>query len=148
MTDPMISSILLRLVLSIGIFLAGWALYRLFQILQLNRAAQNAALPPGVLPGKIAVVLFSSPECSVCKTVQRPILTRLVQSPDLKIQVVEVDVDKHPGICQEWGIMSVPTLYILDKTGAPKFVNNGVVPFEKLQDTIHAIQAKTYAYQN
>ncbi len=132
-----------RVLLSVGIFLAGWAIYRLVQYLQLRKAARISDLPPGYHYGKTAVVVFSSPDCSVCKTVLLPMLNSLKQLPEINIQVIEMDVMQHARVSKEWGIMSVPTMYILDVNGKPKYVNHGVMPQKRLYETILRIQGET-----
>ncbi len=139
----MITNWVTRLIISVGIFLVGYALYRLVQYLQLRKAASDAVVPPGFMYGKTAAVVFSSPDCSVCKTVLLPTLNALKQMPEIDIQVIELDVTQHTGISKAWGIMSVPTLYILDQNGEPKFVNHGVMPQNRLYETILRIQGET-----
>ena len=131
-----------RFIISVGIFLAGYVIYRLVQYMQIKKAARNSDVPPGFIPGKTGVVVFSSPSCSVCKTVLMPTLTALKQLPEINIQVIELDVVQHATISKEWGIMSVPTMYILDVNGKPKFVNNGVMPQKRLYETILRIQGE------
>ena len=132
-----------RFIISVGIFLAGFVIYRLVQYMQIKKAARNSDLPPGFIPGTTAVVVFSSPNCSVCKTVLIPTLSALKQLPEINIQVIELDIIQHAGISKEWGIMSVPTMYILDANGKPIFVNNGVMPQKRLYETILRIQGET-----
>jgi len=131
-----------RLIISIGIFLAGYVIYRLVQYLQLRKAASDKDVLPGFKFGTTGVVVFSSPDCSVCKTVLLPMLSSLEQLPEIDIQVIELDVTQHARISKAWGIMSVPTLYILDANGEPKFVNHGVLPQKRLYETILRIQGE------
>jgi len=46
--------------------------------------------------------------------------------------VIEIDAAEQPDLAVQWGVMSVPTTFVLDAAGAPRFVNHGVTPTEKL----------------
>jgi thioredoxin-like negative regulator of GroEL len=41
-------------------------------------------------------------------------------------QVIEVDASSQPDVAQEWGVMSVPTTFVIDASGKPRYVNHGV----------------------
>jgi hypothetical protein len=43
-----------------------------------------------------------------------------------------VDASAQPEVAQEWGVLSVPTTFVIDASGKPRFVNHGVANAEKL----------------
>ena len=47
-------------------------------------------------------------------------------------QIIEVDASERMDLASEWGVMSVPTTFILDKSGRPRQINHGVTRAEKL----------------
>jgi thioredoxin-like negative regulator of GroEL len=49
-----------------------------------------------------------------------------------RLQVIEVDAAAHPEVAGQWGVMSVPTTFIVDANGQPRHVNHGVTPQDKL----------------
>jgi protein-disulfide isomerase-like protein with CxxC motif len=49
-----------------------------------------------------------------------------------KVQVIEIDASERKDLADEWGVLSVPTTFILDKKGQPRQVNHGVTRAEKL----------------
>jgi len=68
-----------RLVLAVGIILAGLLLYRAFNRLTLARARRSAHLPAqaGASPAAATLRYYPTPACAPCKTVQRPAIQRL-----------------------------------------------------------------------
>ena len=98
-------------------------------------AAQTEAL---VQAGRPAVLYFTTPECVTCKSFQRPQLRRLEGMLGEGVQVVEIDAQSRPELASRWGVLSVPTTFVLDSAGKPRHVNHGAVPAEKLAEQIHA----------
>jgi thioredoxin-like negative regulator of GroEL len=49
-----------------------------------------------------------------------------------RLQVVEIDAASQPEIAKQWGVLSVPTTFILDEDGKPRHVNHGITPTDKL----------------
>jgi thiol-disulfide isomerase/thioredoxin len=125
---------LLRLALAAAIILAGLLLYRGVNLLILARARAHAHVPrqPGSRPAAATLLYFTTPSCAPCKTVQRPAILRLLEQVGEDLQVIEIDAAEQPDVAGQWGVMSVPTTFVLDSSGAPRFVNHGVAPMEKL----------------
>jgi thiol-disulfide isomerase/thioredoxin len=67
-----------------------------------------------------------------CKTLQRPAIQEVQQTLGDRIQIIEVDASQRIDLANEWGVMSVPTTFILDKDGRPRQINHGVARAEKL----------------
>jgi thioredoxin-like negative regulator of GroEL len=49
-----------------------------------------------------------------------------------------VDASEDPDVADQWGVFSVPTLFVLDAEGQPRSVFNGVVGLEKLKQELQA----------
>ena len=75
-------------------------------------------------------MLFRS--CAPCKTVQRPTIERMKTSHGKWFQVIEVDASQQPEIAQEWGVLTVPTTFVIDASGQPRYVNQGIATAKKL----------------
>lgn len=89
--------------------------------------------------GVPAVLYFTTPTCMPCKTIQRPALRKLQEMlGGGGLQVIEVDSTVHPDLAKEWGVLSVPTTFIIDPQGNPSEVNYGVTPAETLLRQIRA----------
>ncbi len=132
---------ILRLLEAFGLSAAGWLVFRLASGAVLARASQAASRSRAealVQPGRPAVLYFTTPDCVTCKVYQRPQLRRLESMLGERVQVVEIDAQASPELAGQWGILSVPTTFVLDASGKPRHVNHGAVPAEKLAEQIAA----------
>jgi thiol-disulfide isomerase/thioredoxin len=133
------SDILLRSGLAIAIIALGVFAYWLFNQRLLVRARHNVFTLFNQLPNKPIIVYFTTPDCAPCKTVQRPALNRVSQLLGDRLEVVEVDATQRPDLAKIWGVMSVPTTFLLDARGEARFVNNGVTRAEKLMEQLDTL---------
>ncbi len=138
--DDLITRLVLTAALG-GLGLAGywaWTRWQLWR-LQPSTGARAAARAPGLETweaGRPAVLYFTTPDCAPCRTMQRPALARLQAELGLGLQVIEIDAAERPAVADHWGVLSVPTTFILDAAGAPRHVNHGVAGAEKLKRQI------------
>ncbi|MFT3895470.1 MAG: thioredoxin family protein [Anaerolineales bacterium] len=131
------AEILLRFGLSVGIIAVGLFVYWLINQRLLGRAQNHVlSLVGGRLPNKPMIVYFTTPDCAPCKTVQRPALSKLLTLTGDSVQVIEVDATQRPDLAKQWGVMSVPTTFLLDARGEARYVNNGVTRVEKLMEQL------------
>jgi thioredoxin 1 len=126
------ADILLRTFLAFAIIVVGLAVYGFTNRLVLARAAGKFKALQGRKPGTPAILYFTTPTCAPCKTVQRPAIQQVKQALGEKIQVIEIDASERKDLADEWGVLSVPTTFIIDKSGQPRQVNHGVARAEKL----------------
>lgn len=130
------SDILLRSGLAIAIIAIGLLAYWAFNQRLLVRAKSNIFTLFNQLPNKPVIVYFTTPDCAPCKTVQRPALNRVLQLLGERLEIVEIDATQRPDLAKIWGVMSVPTTFLLDARGEARFVNNGVTRAEKLMEQL------------
>ena len=90
------------------------------------------------------ILYFTTPSCMPCKTVQRPALARVQDDLGERIQVIEIDASAQPELADYWGVLSVPTTFIIDGRGRPRRVNHGVAGAEKLQKQVEEIEHHVY----
>ncbi|MDQ3006162.1 MAG: thioredoxin family protein [Chloroflexota bacterium] len=135
----MSSDIPLRFILAIGIIGLGAAAYWLVNQRLLLRAKNNIFTLFKKFPNKPVIVYFTTPDCVPCKTVQRPALDHIRNLLGEKLQVIEIDAFERPDLAKTWGVMSVPTTFLLDARGEARYVNNGVARAEKLMEQIQAL---------
>ncbi len=135
----MTSEILLRLAIAAGIIFLGVSVYWLLNQRLLARAGNQVRSLLNPLPNKPTIVYFTTPDCAPCKTIQRPALDKLSSLFGDGLKVVEIDATERPDLARTWGVMSVPTTFLLDSHGEARYVNNGVARVEKLMEQIQAL---------
>lgn len=133
------SELLLRFVSAIGIMFLGVGAYWLVNQFLLSRAKNSVHSLLSPLPNKPVIVYFTTPDCAPCKTVQRPALEKLTSLLGEKLHVVEIDATERPDLAKTWGVMSVPTTFLLNSRGEARYVNNGVARVEKLMEQIQTL---------
>ena len=132
-------SFLLRFGLAIVIIGLGAFAYWLINQRLLVRANNNVFTLLKKLPDKPVLVYFTTPDCAPCKTVQRPAIDRVSKMLGEKLHVIEIDATERPDLAKVWGVMSVPTTFLLDPRGEARYVNNGVTRAEKLLEQIETL---------
>jgi thiol-disulfide isomerase/thioredoxin len=131
--ESLASEPIYRLIIALGILLAGMILYRMINSTTLTRARSRVPGLERMRPGVPLLLYFTTPTCAPCKTVQRPAIQRLQEYIGERLEVIEVDATSQPEIASQWGVLSVPTTFIIDAQGDPRYVNHGVAPLDKLQ---------------
>lgn len=131
---------LIRLLWAIVIagFLVG--VYWLVNAVILSRARGKRLGLESLKIGIPAVLYFTTPACVPCKTVQRPALAQLQETLGERVQVIEIDASAQPHLADYWGVLSVPTTFIIDRRGRPRRINHGVAGAEKLQRQIEDVE--------
>ena len=132
----MSSDLLYRLAITVLVIGAGMAAYWVWNWLQLRRLVRTSAVnAPGLevlRPGTAAVLYFTTNECAVCRAAQKPALEQLQSRLGQAVQVIEVNATERPAVADHWGVLSVPTTFIIDRQGQPRRVNHGLTGREKL----------------
>jgi hypothetical protein len=57
----------------------------------------------------------------------------------MSIQIIEVNAKAREDLAREWGVLSLPTTFILDSQGRPRGINHGVAGARKLAQQLEAI---------
>lgn len=133
------SDILLRFGFAVGIIFFGLGVSWLLNQRLLARARGGVNTLPAPLPKKPTIIYFTTPDCAPCRTVQKPALQKLTDLFGEKLHVIEIDATQHPEVAKTWGVMSVPTTFLLDEKGIAKYVNNGVARLEKLMEQVKTL---------
>jgi thioredoxin 1 len=135
----MSTDILYRLGLAFAIIGVSLYLYWIINQRLLLRAQNNVISLVGTPLNKPLIVYFTTPDCAPCKTIQRPALKQLSELMGDKLHVIEIDATQQPEVAREWGVMSVPTTFLLDARGKARYVNNGVARVEKLMEQLQSL---------
>lgn len=120
-------------------WLVNWAI--------IARARGKSLGLENIRPGVPGILYFTTPTCVPCMTVQRPALADLVRQSGESIQVIEIDASVQPELANYWGVLSVPTTFIIDSQGRPRRVNHGVASADKLLNQIEEVEAHPYFSQ-
>ena len=131
--ESLASQPIYRLLIALLILLSGVLLYRGINSLTLRRARVRVPGLERLRPGVPVLLYFTTSTCAPCKTIQRPAIQRLQERIGEQLEVVEVDASSQPELASQWGVLSVPTTFIIDAQGKPRYVNHGVAPLDKLQ---------------
>ncbi len=129
--------LLIRLGIAVALSLLGMAAvwgWNRFQLRRLGRVGGGPlrgleTLRDGV-PG---ILYFTTPDCQVCLAAQKPALMRLEAELGAGIQIVEVDAAAQRELADYWGVLSVPTTFIIDGSGQPRHINHGLTSKDKLR---------------
>ncbi len=116
--------------------------YWLVNKVLISRARGKRLGLESIQPGVPAILYFTTPSCVPCRTVQRPALARLKKQLGESVQVVEIDASSQPELANYWGVLSVPTTFIIDSRGRPRRINHGIASVEKLGGQIEEVERR------
>jgi thioredoxin 1 len=128
--------ILTRTLITLSLITLGIGLYYLTNRVILARVRGRRLGLEMLRAGVPAILYFTSPTCGPCKTVQRPELARLQEQMGDRVQIIQVDCTERPELAAYWGVLSVPTTFIIDVKGQPRGVNHGVTRAKQLYQQI------------
>ena len=122
------------------VLVAGYSLATRWQLGRVSRQKNPNPILTALQPGIPAVIYFWSESCAPCKTVQKPALEQLQaeMGPD-GVQIVAVNALDQPAVADEWGVLGLPTTFVVDRSGQPRRVNHGVVRAEHLREQIEMV---------
>lgn len=133
--------ILTRTAWAFGLSIGGLGLYSLYNWILARRTSHNLLTDLGpIRPGAFILVYFTAPTCAPCKTIQRPAIEKLGKLLGSALQVIEIDASQRPEIASRWGVLSVPTTFVIDPHGKVRNINHGVARAEKLLMQIHQVR--------
>jgi thioredoxin 1 len=131
--------ILLRFGIALLVILLAIIAYRLvtaWRLAWLRRMERNPLVGLGGRIGVPAILYFTTPDCVPCKTVQAPAIEILQAQFGERLQVIKIDAAERNDLADAWGVLSVPTTFIIDAQGQPRHVNNGVASAAKLRQQL------------
>jgi thiol-disulfide isomerase/thioredoxin len=118
-------------------FLAYWAWTRI----QISRLRKPTGGLEAFVLGQPGILYFTTPDCVPCKTQQRPAFKKLTQDFGVKVQIIEIDATQRPDLADYWGVLSVPTTFIIDSKLQPRGINHGVASAEKLKKQVESAES-------
>ncbi len=131
---------LVIVLLVIGVGFGAYALGTRWQTARIGRRGTGEPILDALRPGIPAVVYFWADNCVPCRTVQTPAIDELEAAlgPD-GVQIMAVNALEQPELADGWGVLSLPTTFIIDRTGQPRRVNHGVARIEQLRQQVESV---------
>lgn len=130
---------LTRLAIAIVVIIAVWIVYRIWNYVTFQRRIRSGLRLDAYQFGRPAILYFTTPDCVPCKTIQQPALERISSIYGNRVQIIKVDATIQPNLADAWGVLSVPTTFIIDSEGRPRGVNHGTASEERLKSQLRAI---------
>lgn len=84
-----------------------------------------------VAPGQPMLLYFSGPWCVLCRQ-QEPMLEQARRLSPVSVQLRKVDVAGEAELARRFGVLTVPTTVVIDRHGAVRAINNGLVSAQAL----------------
>jgi thiol-disulfide isomerase/thioredoxin len=135
----MIERIWLTLAIMASLVLVYLILTRL-QIRFIGKRGKRDELLSILQPGIPGVIYFWSEACAPCITMQKPALEQLAGDLGASgVQIITVNAVNEPEIANRWGVLALPTTFIVDGLQRPRRVNHGVVRYDQLKQQIVAV---------
>jgi thioredoxin 1 len=128
----------LRLITTLALIALGLLAYAAYSRLTVQRAQNRRIGLESARPGLPTILYFTTPACAPCRTVQAPAIEQVTKAHAGSVQVIRIDAQERPDIADHWGVLSVPTTFIIDRAGRPRFFNPGIVRAEKLEQQLVA----------
>jgi len=128
-----------RLALTLAFITGGFLLVRWVSRFGLERRARRGLMLPAYRMGRPAILYFTAPGCAPCESVQRPALDAVGRAFGDRLQIFEVDAAEEPRLADAWGVLSVPTTFLIDARGRPRRVNHGPIRMHPLIRQLEAL---------
>jgi thioredoxin-like negative regulator of GroEL len=122
-----------RLLLAVILVGVGFAAAKLYARSRLARRSLAGVGLEAFRRGRPAILFFSGESCASCHTIQRPALEHLAGEFSGRLQVIEIDALARPHLADHWGVLSLPTTFVIDRSGRPRRVNHGPARAERLR---------------
>jgi thioredoxin-like negative regulator of GroEL len=122
-----------RLVIAVGLALAGMGGFTMFRYAHLRRASQATTSR-----GKPVLLYFWSESCAPCAT-QAHYLEQLGAEFGDRIVIEKVDADQHLSLAERYGVFTLPTTLVVDGAGTVKHANYGLTDARRLANQLTAL---------
>jgi thiol-disulfide isomerase/thioredoxin len=91
--------------------------------------------------GRPSLVVFSTPSCTACRTVQLPAVEAVQASFGSALRVLKVDLSKQPSAAAAFKVLTAPSTAVLGGDGRVSRVNQGFATADQLAAQLSALGA-------
>jgi hypothetical protein len=128
-----------RLLLATLLVALGYTIYRVYGW-AIIRGRRRAGLGlEDYQSGRPAILYFTDPGCAPCVNLQDPALNEIRAGFGDRVQIIKIQALERSELTDAWGVLSLPTTFIIDSAGRPRGVNHGVARAPRLLDQLAAI---------
>jgi thiol-disulfide isomerase/thioredoxin len=132
-----------RLIVAFALIVVAFGAYSIgtrWQVARITARPASGDVVSRLRKGIPAVVYFWSETCAPCESMQTPALKQLEAKLGADgVQIVAINALNSPEMASAWGVLSLPTTFIVDRTGLPRHVNHGVARAEQLERQLAAL---------
>ena len=128
-----------RLGVTLGLTSLGYLAYRGYAWWVTRRRVHAGLGLDEYHPGRPAILYFTDPGCAPCLAVQDPALQELAARVGDRLQIIKVQALERTDLTDAWGVLSLPTTFIIDSHGQPRGVIHGVARATRLLDQLVSI---------
>jgi thioredoxin 1 len=118
---------LIIVVLLMGVIWGGWQLYKAWLRVRLQKSTPQ---PDDTVP---KLLFFTTPYCAVCRTKQSGVVEELEQELGETVKVIKIDADDQPELAKQYGVITIPSTFVIDAKGQIRAINHGFASIEKLR---------------
>ncbi len=123
----------LLIVIFVGlVIVAGWGLLRIWRAAHLRRLSAETPFRDLAPLGQPAIIAFSTPSCTECRSRQQPALKRLAAQLGDAVTIRLISASEHPDLAQRVGVLTVPATAVVDANGIVRCLNLGYANDEHL----------------
>jgi thioredoxin-like negative regulator of GroEL len=91
--------------------------------------------------GRPSLVVFSTPNCTVCRTAQYPAVETVEATFGSGLRVLRVDLSRQPAAAAAFKVLTAPSTALLTGDGRVGSFNHGFAPAEQLSAQLSALGA-------
>lgn len=128
---------LTRLLITLILLFLGSAIFLILRHAHSRRASWRQS-PAGQHEGSPTLLYFHSDKCAPCVT-QGHYLELLEDTYEGEFIMKTIDADDEPQTANDYGVFSLPSTFVLDRSGKVRQINYGLTTAHKLKRQIESV---------
>lgn len=127
-----------RLLLTMVLAFLGMAVFMAMRYWHMRRASRANVTNPAAID-RPTLLYFRSDSCAPCVT-QAHYLQALERGYGSRVTIQKVDADVEPELASSYGIFTLPTTLIIDRSGEVRNINYGLTATTKLARQLEKVE--------